>query len=108
MSQVENNPNTSIPNLLSNKSTLVEIYGDKSEFGRFSEHKLFGCQWDFWKIDATGKWTELHSAYFYMFLQAIEKNRSLPSCNGNATPCSTRTIRCTIGSDINIEDVDIC
>ncbi|CAF1450392.1 unnamed protein product [Rotaria sp. Silwood1] len=108
LSQVENNPNTSSPNLLSNKSTLVETYGGKPEFGRLSEHKLFGAQLDLWQTDATGKWTTLHSTYFSMFIQAIETNQSLPSFNDDVTPCSTRTSRCAVGSDIDIEDIDIC
>ncbi|CAF2023051.1 unnamed protein product [Rotaria magnacalcarata] len=93
--QVENNPNTSSPNLLSNKSTIVETYGGKPEFGRLIEHKLFGAQLDFWETDATGKWTALHSAYFSQFVQVIETNQSLPSFNADVTPCSTRTSHCT-------------
>ncbi|CAF3624528.1 unnamed protein product [Rotaria socialis] len=105
--QVENNPNTSSSNLLSNKSTIVETYGGKPEFGRLTEHKLFGAQLDFWETDATGKWTALHSAYFAKFVQAIETNQSLTSFNADVTPCSTRTSHCAVGSDIDVEDIDI-
>ncbi|CAF0959256.1 unnamed protein product [Rotaria magnacalcarata] len=105
--QVENNPNTSSPNLLLNKSTIVETYGGKPEFGRLTEHKLFGAQLDFWETDATGKWTALHSAYFAKFVQAIETNQSLTSFNADVTPCSTRTSHCAVGSDIDVEDIDI-
>ena len=93
---------------MANNPELVATLGESPEFGRLSEFRLFGQQCDFWNTQREGGWTDSHSVYFTSFIQAIEMDEHLPPFGIDKTPCSTRSSRCSIGSDIDIEELDIC
>ena len=94
--------------MLANTPALVATYGGLPEFGRVCECRVFGEQLDFWNTQTAGGWTAAHSAYFISFIAAIDANQQLPPFDSKTTRCSIRSTRCTIGSDMDSEELEIC